>query len=95
MKFKIPNEYKIGGVKHWVKMKKHLGANDHRKGSSSFFDRVMEIDSDLASPEKRRTFIHEAVHYIDDVFDIKLRESQVKRVATGIAEIIQQLKVAE
>ena len=92
MEFKIPPNYQIAGVKHDVQIKKGLGANDMRRGASSYFDRVCQIDADLVECEKRRAFIHEVLHHIDDIFDTRLKETHIKRLAIGINELIQQLE---
>jgi len=92
MLFKIPESFRIAGVKHAVELDPNLGLDYRLKGEATYGHRKVVLCSQQPIEEQRRAFLHEAIHHVDVLFDIRLRESQVIRLATGIAELIQQLE---
>lgn len=95
MRFRIPRKVTVAGVDFKVSEAKGLGRNDAKRGETQYFDREIKLDSDLVPQEKCQTFIHEVTHAIDDTFDCKLSESQVKRMAHGFYQVLGQLEVEE
>ena len=95
MKFKIPSSFKVACVDYEVVKTKNLGANDARRGVTSYFNRKIEIDPDQGLAEQHHAFLHEALHAIDNIFDTDLKETQIKRIASGYCQLIQQLEPEE
>jgi hypothetical protein len=46
-------------------------------------------DNMVISPQKREeTFLHEIIHHIDSALDLRLKESQVRRLSVGLYQVI-------
>ena len=92
MKFHIPEKITVAGVDFKVSDVKGLGRNDSRRGETQYFDRELRLDPDLDSQSKEQTFIPEVSHAIDDTYDCKLSESQIRRMSHGFYQVLRQLK---
>lgn len=92
MKFRIPEKVTIGGVDFNITWQKGLGRNAAKRGETQYFDREIRLDPDLVEQDKEQTFIHEITHAVDSVFDCHLSESQAKRMAHGVYQVLRQLK---
>jgi len=95
MRFKIPESFRIAGVTHEVRFDPDMALDGRSMGQAGYFRRKVTIASQLCAEEQRSTFVHEALHHIDNLFDTQLKESQLIRLATGVAELIQQLELDE
>lgn len=92
MEFDIPKVLRIAGRNHRVKFDVALSSAHSLKGLSELDKGIISIDASLSWEERRRTFIHETLHQIGYMYDLKLTESQVKRLTHGLSEVVQQLR---
>ena len=95
MRFKIPSTFQVGGTDYKVTSKKNLAADRSRYGETAYFSREIHLDPELSSQERESTFIHEVAHVVEDTYACRLSESQVKRMAEGIYQVLRQLEVAD
>jgi hypothetical protein len=65
-----------------------ISGGDRCYGRIVYGDQQIYINSEYPETQKTTTLIHEALHAIDDAYDIGLEENQVIRVGNGIAALI-------
>lgn len=92
MRFKIPASITIASVRYKVEQDRQLAAEGLR-GRTVHAKCKIDLDPNQPMQEMRDTVVHEALHLIDDVFDLGLKHSQTKRLARGLSQFIAQLEV--
>ncbi len=50
-------------------------------------------DNSVPSPLCSNNLIHETIHAIDDCYDTKLSETQVKRIANGFHQVMEEFGI--
>ena len=93
MRFGIPRNCTIGGATYTIR-RSNLLEDNNMYGLTDHTKSTITLDSKLTEDLLQRTFIHEAIHQMDVVYDTHLRESQIKRLAYGVAELVKQLEVS-
>lgn len=91
MKFKVPNKCRVAAITYKVVL---TPLNDHNLwGQSLHGQRLIKVESETSLEEQRRTFLHEVIHVVNNVFEVGLKESQVERLGNGLDQVIQDLEV--
>ena len=49
----------------------------------------IRVKNDLPLETEQDTLLHEVLHAVDEMVDSKLKESQVKRLATGLLAVLK------
>jgi len=93
MRFKIPAKLHLCGIDHPVRVSPEQAIQYDERGRANYLTRTITVDANMSPDQLRRTFVHEALHQMDDLMAIGLSERQVKSLATGIAEFVGQLEV--
>lgn len=88
---KIPKTVKCGASTYQVKMVDDLIITDGNSGEHRPYTRVIAIDK--RSSFKTQTFIHEYLHAINTNYRTELDDTNLDRVAGGIAELFQSLGI--
>lgn len=80
----IPEKIKVGGYEYPVRFIKNMGVDRGEYGSINHSVGFIEIDDSITGQTKESTFIHEALHALDNVYDIGLNEHQVAQMEAAI-----------
>lgn len=94
---KIPKHLNVAGHRYKISITpqttKLLESEGYRGGHSDLL-RVIEVRDDLPEQETSCTFLHECIHAVDAVFcNARLSEADIKSLANGLHQILEQLKV--
>ena len=93
MEIKIPAELHLCGQMITINWEDGLAENWNRNGEATFNKhRRIKLDSNLPRGTLEETFFHECLHQLDSLYATDLKESQIKRLALGIAELVAQLQ---
>ena len=86
----IPSTIKVGYKDYAVPKVDHLD-DDTRLlyGRVLFGEEVIKLANRYPENQMKCTLIHELVHAVDDMQDIKLTEEQVIKLGTGLYQVIK------
>lgn len=96
MQIDISKGIKVGG--HTYKVKSGERINERLKegnyyGRCYYKEKEVLIDDSQEHGQVSNSIIHEVVHAIDNEFDTKLSESQVKRLSNGLHQVMSEWDV--
>lgn len=91
MDFKIPKTVQIAGFTIRVENRKDLHRDGECLGVSHIELNEILLDDGIVLERAQECFVHEVLHFIDFAWNTELTESQVKRLATGLYQVIRQL----
>ena len=58
-------------------------------GHINYLTQTIELRSDAGPDDKRVTLLHEILHGIDDVYELKLKERQVDLLAKALYQLLR------
>ena len=91
MRFKLPDSIRLSGFD--IEVKYVDGAfGDYRGQSKTAPNRHVIIDNNQDAQDIRASVIHELLHQMECIYATKVSEADIKRLAYGINELIQQLE---
>lgn len=87
----IPDKVKIGYKDYEVKKiaGKVMDNDTVCYGVIHYNDGLIQISTIYSDDQQKCAFVHEALHGIDDIFDIGLEERQVQQLAKGLYQVIK------
>jgi len=97
IEIKLPKSIKVGGFDYKIDISlrrdKQLKDNDNW-GEHSGRNREISIVSDCSPQQFSSTFIHEALHAVDCVYQqSELTDKQVSALSHGLHQVLEQLKI--
>lgn len=92
-KLKIPGSLVLAGMTITIRESHTLAAFASEAGHSDLNAMELTLATGLTPQKRRETLLHELLHFINWFWDVKLSESQVKRLAYGLHEALGQLEV--
>jgi len=96
MNIDLRNGLKVGG--HVYSVKSGGVVNERLKEGEYYArcyysEREILVDNSRTRSVVNNSVIHEILHAIDNNFDTKLRESQIKRIANGLHQVTEQFGI--
>lgn len=89
---KLPEQVKVGPYTYPVSVVEDLRDPDDRKQQLYGYYRTsppaIQVRADEHAPRMLASFLHEAIHVIDEYMLIGLSEKQTTRLATGLAAFL-------
>jgi hypothetical protein len=88
----IPRKLQLSGRTVDVIFDHEKCQNRSEYGYASFVHGFsITLDDTLPYEQQVNTFLHEAVHILSIIYDCDLDESQVKRIANGLYDLLRQV----
>lgn len=85
----FPKTLKIGGFTYTVKLQSHLSRDSSALGKSCGNQQEIMLDDGLTDQLAQSTFVHEVLHQLSFVYDLKLDEDAVLRLEAAIFAFIR------
>ena len=86
----IPSTIKVGYKDYKVLSVEHLDDESNLLYGQVLYDKeTIELANRYPENQMKCTLIHELVHAVDDMNDIKLSEEQVIKLGTGLYQVIK------
>mgnify|MGYP001615049568 CR=1 FL=1 len=95
MRFAPPRRFRLCGQTWKVKDSATLAAGAGHYGETHYFKREILLESEMDAEQRSRSFLHEAIHATSDTYHLGLTERQVKCLAHGVDEVLQQVRPAD
>ena len=86
---RTPKPIKIAGYTIPVVMKKNLKVGGiNALGCYQYVNPKITLNNHMTGQEKAHTLLHEAIHAVDRLYGIGLKESQIARLEVGMGDLI-------
>jgi hypothetical protein len=87
---RLPERVKVGPYEYAVALVDEARNGEHQlcAGTCDFIAHRIEVHREMPPDRHRETFIHEALHAIDDMQRTGLTEKQVHRLAVGLTAFL-------
>ena len=89
MKVKVPQNVRIGSFDYEIVSVPHLISDYRLLGQSLTEAQVIKIDPDTTLQTKAQVIWHEILHGISEVYGCGLDDSNIDRMAQGIASTLE------
>ncbi len=89
MKIKVPRQIKVSSMVYDVILTDSLEKDYKLLGQCLTDTGVIKVDSKSKLQVKDATLLHEIIHAISDVYRCDLEESNIERIAHGLADVLK------
>ena len=88
MRWKLPQQVKVGGRTYAVKTCPRLTDDRDREGECDFAACEIRLQEGMLSDRERKAWLHELLHAVCKDRHVKLTEIETYQLAIGIAAVI-------
>lgn len=89
--FRLPRKIPVGPHSYTIKINRTVDS-DQAWARTDLLHKEFQFGELCTGSQLSITFLHELIHAIDECYDTGLNESQITRLANGLADTLQQIK---
>ncbi len=91
---RLPNKIEISGYTLKIKYKnKIIEEGKECFGTYDPENKTIELSKGMSPVRKQEIFLHEYIHFLEDIYRIEMVEDNVSALALGILQLIRHPKI--
>ena len=91
---RLPREIRISGYTLKIEYKKKIFVNGNECfGVYNPENKTVSLVKGMSPTRKKEIFLHEYIHFLEDIYRIDIAEDEVSSLALGILQIINHPKI--
>lgn len=91
---RLPKTLDISGYTLKIEYKKKIFVNNEECfGTYNPETKIISLVKGMSPVRKKEIFLHEYIHFLEDIYRIEIREENVASLALGILQIIMNKKI--
>jgi len=89
---KLPKKIEVSGFILSIEYKDKLGSGEEERWGE-YVNNKMTLVKGMPPARKKEIFLHEFIHFIEDIYRLNLSEEDVSCIALGMLQLLNNKKI--